>query len=104
MALRDIVVIGASAGGMDALQQVGSGFAVVQEPADAMVRSMPLNALEHTSADYTLPAAEIGELIARLVREDAPPQRKLDADEQEKTRREVKIAEGADALEESVMR
>ena len=28
------------------------GTAIVQEPADAMIRSMPLNALEHTAADY----------------------------------------------------
>jgi len=80
------------------------GTAVVQEPADAMIRSMPLNALEHTSADYTLPAAGIGDLIARLVREEAPRLPKLDPDEEEKIRLEVKIAEGADALERNVMR
>jgi len=80
------------------------GTAIVQEPADAMIRSMPLNALEHTSADYTLPAARIGELIARLVREEAPAPPQLAPGEDEKTRREVKIAEGADALEENVLR
>jgi CheB methylesterase len=80
------------------------GTAIVQEPADAMIRSMPLNALEHTRADYTLPAARIGELIARLVREEAPAPPQLAPDEEEQTRREVKIAEGADALEENVLR
>ena len=80
------------------------GTAVVQEPADAAIRSMPLNALEHTNADHTLAAAGIGELIARLVREDAPPPPRIEAGEDEKTRLEVKIAEGADALEDNVIR
>jgi len=79
------------------------GTAVVQEPADAMIRSMPLNALEHTAADYRLPVAEIGALLGRVVREEAAPEPPLAEDEIEKTRREVKIAEGADGLEENVM-
>lgn len=79
------------------------GTAVVQEPSDAMIRSMPLNALEHTPADHKAPVAEMGELLARLVREPAPALPEIGADENEKTRREVKIAEGADPLEENVM-
>src|SRR5262245_19850310 len=80
------------------------GTAIVQEPADAMIRSMPLNALQHTEADYKVPASEMGALIAGLVREEAPAMPRVSADEEEKTRLEVKIAEGADALEESVMK
>jgi two-component system chemotaxis response regulator CheB len=80
------------------------GTAIVQEPADAMIRSMPLNALAYTEADYQLPAAAIGDTIARLVPQEAEPMPRLLADEDEKTRLEVKIAEGADALEENVMR
>src|SRR5262245_20674809 len=80
------------------------GTAVVQEPADAVIRSMPLNALEHTEADYKVPAAGIGDLIARLVREEAPRMPTVARDEDEKTRLEVKIAEGANALEANVMR
>jgi two-component system, chemotaxis family, protein-glutamate methylesterase/glutaminase len=80
------------------------GTAIVQEPADAMIRSMPLNALEHTNADYTLPVAGIGDLITRLVRQEARPLPRVEPDEEEKTRLEVNIAEGRDALEENVMR
>lgn len=79
------------------------GTAIVQEPADAAIRSMPLNALEHTEADYKVPVAEMGELIGRVAREEAAAAPELDAGEQEKTRREIKIAEGADGLEENVM-
>jgi two-component system chemotaxis response regulator CheB len=80
------------------------GTAIVQEPADAVIRSMPLNALEHTQADYKVPVARMGELIARLVREEAEPMPAIAADEDEKTGLEVKIAEGANALESNVMR
>jgi two-component system chemotaxis response regulator CheB len=79
------------------------GTAIVQEPADAMIRSMPLNALEHTAADYQAPAAEIGVLLGRLVREEAPPVPEISAEEEEKLQREIKIAEGADRMEENVM-
>ena len=36
------------------------------------VRSMPLNALDNVEVDHKLPAAEIGALLGRLVREPAP--------------------------------
>jgi two-component system chemotaxis response regulator CheB len=79
------------------------GTAIVQEPADAVVRSMPLNALEHTQADHQLPAAEIGELLGRLVREPAAPTPWVAPEENEKMHNEIRIAEGQDALEDNVM-
>jgi two-component system chemotaxis response regulator CheB len=79
------------------------GTAIVQEPADAMIRSMPLNALEHTAADYQLPAAEIGALLGQLVLEHADGEAPVSEEESEKTRREIRIAEGANAMEENVM-
>jgi two-component system chemotaxis response regulator CheB len=80
------------------------GTAIVQEPADAMIRSMPLNAMEHTEADYRVPVAEIGELLGRLVREEAAADPAIAEDEMKKTRHEIKIAEGVDGLEENIMR
>src|SRR5262245_19279854 len=59
------------------------GTAIVQEPADAMIRSMPLNALAHTESDYKLPVARMGDLIARLVREEAPAMQHITRDEDE---------------------
>ena len=47
------------------------GTAVVQEPEDALIRGMPLNALDNVAVDHKLPVLQIGELIARLVREPA---------------------------------
>src|SRR5215218_10216897 len=62
---HDIVVVGASAGGV----------AVVQDPEDALYPGMPGNALEHVDVDHVLPAAAMGALLARLAVEPAaePP-------------------------------
>jgi two-component system chemotaxis response regulator CheB len=80
------------------------GTAVVQEPADALIRSMPLNALDNVSVDHRLPAAQIGELIARLVREPAPQPVRVPAVEDQKTQHEIRIAKEREALEEGVLR
>jgi two-component system, chemotaxis family, protein-glutamate methylesterase/glutaminase len=76
------------------------GTAIVQEPAEALIRSMPLNALDNVAVDHKLPAAQIGELLGRLVREPAPAAPRVATEEDEKTRREIRIAREHDALEE----
>jgi two-component system chemotaxis response regulator CheB len=80
------------------------GTAVVQDPEDALIRGMPLNALDNVAVDHRLPAAGIGELIARLVREDAPPPARVPALEDAKTEHEIRIAKEREALEEDVQR
>src|SRR5687767_6103725 len=79
------------------------GTAIVQEPAEALIRSMPLNALDNVAVDHKLPAAEIGALIGRLVREQAPAAPRVPEIENEKTERELRIAKERDALEEGLM-
>lgn len=49
------------------------GHAVVQDPDEALHRSMPASALEHSAGAYVLPAAKIGALLGELVGEGAPP-------------------------------
>ena len=80
------------------------GTSIVQEPEEALIRSMPLNALENVAVDHKLPVAEIGELIACLVREDAPPAPGVPELESEKTARELGIAKEREALEEDALR
>src|SRR4051812_23341761 len=79
------------------------GTAIVQEPAEALMRSMPLKALENVEVDYKLPVAQIGEVVGRLAREQAPPAPAVDPKEQEKTENEIRIAEENDAMERHVM-
>jgi two-component system chemotaxis response regulator CheB len=43
------------------------GIAVVQDPADALVASMPGSAIVNVDVDYVLPSYEIAPMLARLV-------------------------------------
>jgi two-component system chemotaxis response regulator CheB len=52
--------------GLMAVQMRG-GIAIVQDPREAAVESMPRNALKLVAADYVLPAAEIGSMVVDLV-------------------------------------
>jgi two-component system, chemotaxis family, protein-glutamate methylesterase/glutaminase len=80
------------------------GTAIVQEPSDAQVRAMPLNALDNVAVDYKMPALEIGELLGRLVHEPAGPAPRVPTGEDEKTKRELHIAKESNALEEGSLR
>ena len=55
--------------------KIRGGSAVVQEPAEAFSSEMPRNAMRYLDVDHVKPAAQIGPLLIRLVRE------KLDAGE-----------------------
>ena len=79
------------------------GTAVVQDPEDAMHRSMPLNALDNVEVDHKLPAAEMGPLLARLTREEATPEPLIAAAEREQMEAEVAIARERDPRVEDVM-
>lgn len=48
------------------------GIAVVQDPDDAAVPSMPQSALTEVEVDHVAPARELGPLLGRLAREVAP--------------------------------
>jgi two-component system chemotaxis response regulator CheB len=79
------------------------GTAVVQDPADALQRSMPLNALDNVEVDHKLPVAEIGPLLVRLTREEAAPAPETAPGERELLETEIKIAEEHNAMDERVL-
>jgi two-component system chemotaxis response regulator CheB len=58
------------AAGLNAIKRCG-GFALVQDPADAIANEMPLRALEATTVDLCVPGAQIGDVLSDLVREEA---------------------------------
>ena len=78
------------------------GTAIVQEPEEALIRGMPLNALDNVAVDYRLPVAEIGELLPSLVREPAGEPAALPQAEAEKTMHELRIAKEREALKENM--
>jgi two-component system chemotaxis response regulator CheB len=79
------------------------GTAVVQDPQDALHRSMPLNALDNVKVDYTLPVADMGALLARLAGEEAAPEPLVAAEERDKMEAEVKIAREVDSRIENIL-
>ena len=58
--------------GLRAIKRCG-GTTVVQDPDDAVVPSMPRNALRYAEIDYVRPVAEMANLLARLAQEPAGP-------------------------------
>ena len=80
------------------------GTAVVQEPSEALIRAMPLNALDNVAVDHRLPVSGIADTIARLVREPAAEPLAVPQAEQEKTMHEIRIAKEREALEENMQR
>ena len=57
--------------GLYAIKQRG-GVAIVQDPRDAMIASMPESALEYVKVDYCVPLHELAPLLARIVHDQAP--------------------------------
>ena len=54
--------------GLAAVKRAG-GVAIVQDPAEAFAPSMPRSAMSVVAVDHVLPLAEIGPMLAALVRE-----------------------------------
>jgi len=68
------------------------GITIVQDPVDAMVASMPLNAIKQVHVDYTLPAHEIGPLLVELSSERIKEIKYRNNEENKKTEMELRIA------------
>ncbi|MBE7248013.1 MAG: chemotaxis protein CheB [Actinomycetospora chiangmaiensis] len=78
------------ASGLEAIKRCG-GFALVQDPMDAIADEMPRSALEALEVDLTLPAMRIGDVLSDLVRDTPGPVQPVPPE----IRLEVDIAAGA---------
>jgi len=67
-------------GGLFAIKQCG-GIAIVQDPTDAEVPSMPANAAQHVAADYSVPLTELAPLLVRLIREPVKREQRVMSDQ-----------------------
>jgi two-component system chemotaxis response regulator CheB len=82
------------------------GVAIVQDPQDAEISSMPENALREVQVDYVLPVSEIAGAIAHIATQDAPKTVEgvmHDESENKRTELEIRIAAEVNALEAGVM-
>jgi two-component system chemotaxis response regulator CheB len=85
--------------GLWAIKRLG-GMAVVQDPDEAFMPSMPLSALGQVEVDYTLPVAEIAPLLVRLASTSVAEQGGYEVPEELNI--EVKIAKENNGLEAGV--
>lgn len=82
------------------VKQLG-GTAIVQDPQDALVDSMPRSALRYVDVDYCVPLNEMAPLLVRLASETAE---EGVYEVPEETKIEVSIAKADKALEAGVMK
>ncbi|HEX2826530.1 MAG TPA: chemotaxis protein CheB [Burkholderiales bacterium] len=88
--------------GMYALKRVG-GIGIVQDPHEAAMSSMPLSALRRADIDYSLPAREIGPILAELVM-TAPPKEPPDsAGYREGLKTDIGMSASDSAFERGIM-
>jgi two-component system chemotaxis response regulator CheB len=87
--------------GLWSIERLG-GTAVVQEPSQSQFDSMPRSALEYVQVHYTLPSAEIGELLGRLARE-VPAEVPATPDIAALMAAEVQIAAEGGAFQKGIM-
>lgn len=78
------------------------GLAIVQDPADAEVPSMPEHALAAVAVDHSVPVSDMAALLTRLTAEEAPQTKMPDMEEEKKLHLEVRIASAGAGLEEGV--
>ncbi|MCY7350138.1 MAG: chemotaxis protein CheB [Cytophagaceae bacterium] len=80
-----------------------NGVSIVQSPDDALYADMPLNVMEYVDVDHTIPLAELGPLLCRLIDEPAPEQHQLSPEETERIEIEVRTAAQHNAFEMGIL-
>ena len=88
--------------GLWSIKRLG-GVTIIQEPEDAEYPQMPQNVLEYVDVDYTLPVAQMGELVVKLSGETVPKTKKVPVKEMKLLEMEVLIATRDDAFDMGIM-
>jgi two-component system chemotaxis response regulator CheB len=77
------------------------GIAIVQDPGEAAVSSMPQNALQAVRVDYTVRVADMAPLLCKLITEEVPEHNGYTVDT--KTQIEVNVAMGNSDANASIL-
>lgn len=80
------------------------GIAIVQDPLDAEVPSMPENAMREVAIDYSVPVSEMADLLVRLSQEVVAERSEVNMEEDKKTEIEIRIAAEESAFESGIMK
>jgi len=86
--------------GLWTVKQYG-GIAVVQDPRDAEVPSMPQHALNEVKVDYSVTVDEMADLLVKLSKERPPKNLRIMKDD--KTKTEIQIAAEETALKKGIL-
>lgn len=78
------------------------GVGVVQDPLDAEFPSMPSNALREVAVDYSIPVAQMAQLLVRLTKEEIETSEAV-MEENKLIETEIKIAAEDSAFESGIM-
>jgi two-component system chemotaxis response regulator CheB len=83
-----VILSGALSDGVAGLLAVKGrgGMAIVQDPDEALIESMPLSALRSVEADYVLSAGDIGRLLATLGLEPSRKDNRVDETDEDVAR------------------
>jgi two-component system chemotaxis response regulator CheB len=88
--------------GLWTIKQYG-GLAIVQDPAEAEVPSMPASAIREVAVDHIITVADMAPLLVKLTSQEIPFFNYNDMENNNKTGKEVRIAIQDETLEEGVM-
>lgn len=80
------------------------GLAIVQDPLDAEVPSMPQNAMREVAIDHSVPISRMADLLVRLSREQIAEPSEANMKKDEKTEIEIRIAAEDNAFESGIMK
>ena len=89
--------------GLWSIKQFG-GTTIVQDPREAAFDDMPRSALEQVEIDHTLPACEIGPMVAQLVNDSPGKPRELPEAVTQRMGTEVAVAATDNALRSGILR
>ena len=89
--------------GLWAVKHYG-GKAIVQDPMEAEVRSMPESALRHVDVDYCLTVKEIIKYLVKMAGQKNFENEGKDMEKDKKTEAEIRIAAEYNALEANIMK
>jgi two-component system chemotaxis response regulator CheB len=80
------------------------GLCLIQHPDDAQFPGMPLSVIEYVEVDYSIPIAEMGELLNRLTKEPAAETTSLAEEELDLLKMEISIAAQDNSFEMGLLK